>query len=224
MAASVLHSEGLGGLGSREQQIQKMITAGFNAPLTSSAGRLFDAVAALLGLCDTASYEAQAAIRLEAAADARVRDCYAFDVRMNHRPWQVDFGRTVRLLVQDRDHAEDLGMIASKFHNTVAAAILMVCQLVRGERNLETVALSGGVFQNELLLRRTMESLQGHGFTVFTNIAVPPNDGGLALGQVAVAAARLTGRAGWPQPAAGENDIGAVRPPRPTGEKDQSCV
>jgi hydrogenase maturation protein HypF len=224
MAASVLHSEGLGGLGSREQQIQKMITAGFNAPLTSSAGRLFDAVAALLGLCDTASYEAQAAIRLEAAADVRVRDCYAFDVRMNHRPWHVDFGRTVRLLVQDRDHAEDLGMIAAKFHNTVAAAILMVCQLVRGERNLETVALSGGVFQNELLLRRTMEILQGHGFTVFTNVTVPPNDGGLALGQVAVAAARLTGRAGWPQPAAGENDIGAVRPPRPTGEKDQSCV
>jgi hydrogenase maturation protein HypF len=191
MAASVLHSEGLGGLGSREQQIQKMITAGFNAPLTSSAGRLFDAVAALLGLCDTASYEAQAAIRLEAAADVRVRDCYAFDVRMNHRPWLVDFGRTIRLLVQDRDHAEDLGMIAAKFHNTVAAAILMVCQLVRGERNLETVALSGGVFQNELLLRRTMESLQGHGFTVFTNIAVPPNDGGLALGQVAVAAERM---------------------------------
>jgi hydrogenase maturation protein HypF len=63
--------------------------------------------------------------------------------------------------------------------------------LVRGERNLETVALSGGVFQNELLLRRTMESLQGHGFTVFTNVAVPPNDGGLALGQVAVAAERM---------------------------------
>lgn len=191
MAASVLHSEGLGGLGSREQRIQKMIAAGFNSPLTSSAGRLFDAVAALLGLCDTASYEAQAAIRLEAAADGRARDCYAFDLRMNQRPWHVDFGRTVRLLVQDRDHAEDLGLIAAKFHNTVAAAILMVCQLVRGERNLETVALSGGVFQNELLLRRTMESLRSHGFAVFTNIAVPPNDGGLALGQIAVAAARL---------------------------------
>jgi hydrogenase maturation protein HypF len=212
MAASVLFQEDLGGLGSREQQIEKMIKTGFNSPLTSSAGRLFDAVAALLGLCDTASYEAQAAIRLEAAADARVTHSYRFNLSFraseesqtsdrihsrdssparNDKIKVLDFGPTIRALIADRDHAEDIGLIAAKFHNSVAAAILMVCQLLRGERNIETVALSGGVFQNELLLRRTMDTLQAHGFTVFTNVAVPPNDGGLALGQIAVAAARI---------------------------------
>jgi hydrogenase maturation protein HypF len=82
-------------------------------------------------------------------------------------------------------------MMAAKFHNTLAAAILMVCQLMRTERNLKVVALSGGVFQNDLLLRRTIEGLQTHDFEVFTNALVPPNDGGLALGQVAVAAERM---------------------------------
>ena len=84
--------------------------------------------------------------------------------------------------------------ISGKFHNTVAAAILETCRYIRGQRDLNVVALSGGVFQNELLLRRTMAALRSRHFTVFTNTAVPANDGGLALGQAAVAAERMNQR------------------------------
>jgi hydrogenase maturation protein HypF len=202
MAASVLLAEGLCEVTPKLRPIQKMIESNFNSPLTSSAGRLFDAVAAILGLCDVATYEAQAAIRLEAAADARVQGSYPFKIGTQRptRPLRrdgriaarvLDFGKTVRAIVEDKRRGEDVGVISAKFHNSVAAAILQTCQWMRDERGLKTVALSGGVFQNELLLRRTVEALQTQAFKVFTNTLVPPNDGGLALGQAAVAAARM---------------------------------
>jgi hydrogenase maturation protein HypF len=103
----------------------------------------------------------------------------------------LDFGGTIRAILDDKRRGEDVGVIAAKFHNSVAAAILRTCQWMRDERGIETVALSGGVFQNELLLCRTVEALQTQEFKVFTNTLVPPNDGGLALGQAAVAAARM---------------------------------
>jgi hydrogenase maturation protein HypF len=83
------------------------------------------------------------------------------------------------------------GEISAKFHNSMAASVLQICRLLRGQRDLNVVALSGGVFQNELLLRRTVEALQSHHFRVFINTAVPSNDGGLALGQAAVAVERM---------------------------------
>jgi hydrogenase maturation protein HypF len=174
------------------EAIQKMIEANFNAPLTSSAGRLFDAVAAILGLCDVATYEAQAAIRLEALADARVQESYPFEIGTQSSSRILDFGGTIRAILEDKRRGEDVGVIAAKFHNSVAAAIVRTCQWMRDERGIKTVALSGGVFQNELLLRRAVEALQTQGFKVFTNTLVPPNDGGLALGQAAVAAARIS--------------------------------
>jgi len=211
MAASLAWTEGLRG----DDRVRNMVETGFNSPLTSSAGRLFDAVAALLGLCDVATYEAQAAIRLEAAADARVTGRYGFAIhchserqrgisdcrpgtkteilrfaqndREEETSWIVDFGDAIRGVVAEGD----VPMAAAKFHNTVVAAVVEVCQRVREQRGLATVALSGGVWQNEWLLRRVMEELQARRFTVFTNVAVPPNDGGLALGQVAVAAERM---------------------------------
>ncbi|MGD0016272.1 MAG: carbamoyltransferase HypF [Verrucomicrobiia bacterium] len=191
MAASVLLAEGLCEVTPKLRPIQKMIEANFNSPLTSSAGRLFDAVAAILGLCDVATYEAQAAIRLEAVADARVRESYPFEIGTQQPSQVLDFGGMIRAIVEDKHRGENVGVIAAKFHNSVAAAIVEVCQLVRDERGLKAVALSGGVFQNELLLRRTVETLQAREFKVFTNVLVPPNDGGLALGQAAVAAARM---------------------------------
>ncbi len=191
MAASVLIAEGLCEATPKLRPIQKMIEANFNSPLTSSAGRLFDAVAAILGLCDVATYEAQAAIRLEAVADARVRESYPFEIGTQCPSRVLDFGGTIRAILDDKRCGKDVGVIATKFHNSVAAAIVEVCQLVRDERGLKTVALSGGVFQNELLLRRTVETLQAREFKVFTNTLVPPNDGGLALGQAAVASARM---------------------------------
>lgn len=180
MAASVSLAEGLGG----DERIQSMITNGFNSPLTSSAGRLFDAVSALLGLCDVATYEAQAAIRLEAAADASVTGHYPFD----WRDGVLDFGRTIRALLADRQQA---GTAAARFQNTIVAGIVRVCESVREERGLKRVALSGGVFQNAWILSRSTAALRERGFEVFTNTLVPPNDGGLSLGQVAVAAERM---------------------------------
>jgi len=181
MAASVTLTEGLGG----DQRIRDMIAANFNCPPASSAGRLFDAVAALLGLCDVATYEAQAAIRLEAVADASVSGHYPFD-------WHdgiLDFGRTIRALLADR---QNIGVAAARFQNTIVAGIVRVCETVREERGLKRVALSGGVFQNEWVLTRATAALRERGFEVFTNALVPPNDGGLSLGQAAVAAARLS--------------------------------
>jgi hydrogenase maturation protein HypF len=171
-----------------------MIEAGFNAPLTSSAGRLFDAVAALLGLCDVVDFEAQAAVRLEAVADPAVREKYPFEISFREQPWVLNFGPMLRQLWEDKQAGVPVSVIAAKFHNTMAGAVVQTCRFIRGQRDLRTVALSGGVFQNELLLKRVVEGLQQNFFTVYTNTRVPPNDGGLALGQAAVAAARMASK------------------------------
>lgn len=197
MAAGVLNAEGLGEEVQRKFRpfkwnlVLKMIQAGFNSPSTSSAGRLFDAVAAILGLCDVASYEAQGAIRLESIADRRVTGGYPFAVETGDRPWVLDFGPTIHAILAERRRGVAAGEISAKFHNTVAASVVQICRFLRGQRDLDVVALSGGVFQNELLLRRTVETLQSRRFRVFTNTAVPVNDGGLALGQAAVALERM---------------------------------
>jgi hydrogenase maturation protein HypF len=223
MAASVLIVEGLCEVTPKLRPIQKMIEANFNSPLTSSAGRLFDAVAAILGLCDVATYEAQAAIRLEAIANARVRESYPFDVLAQGRLRVLDFGGMIHAILDDKRRGNDVGLIAAKFHNSIAAAILRTCQLVRSERGLQTVALSGGVFQNELLLRRTVETLQAREFKVFTNALVPPNDGGLALGQAAVAAARYSEAASSIR-GAGEEAAKVFCGYNPSRVMEQPCV
>jgi len=223
MAASVCIAEGLGG----DERVRRLVTTGFNSPLTSSAGRLFDAVSAMLGLCDVATYEGQAAIRLEAAADPAVTGHYPVDLRplttchpersaealsregegslsrrqaveilrsaQNDRTLMLDFGEAIRALVADR---QTVGVRAARFHNTIVAGIVKVCETVREERGLRRVALSGGVFQNEWILSRATAALRERGFEVFTNTLVPPNDGGLSLGQAAVAAALLSGGGG----------------------------
>lgn len=183
MAASVLAAEGLSEPTKRSNPVLKMIAARFNAPLTSSAGRLFDAVAAILGLCEVAEYEAQAAIRLETVADPQVTGRYDSD--------DLDFGPAIRALVAEKAAGVPVSVIAAKFHNTVAAALVDACRQVRESRQINTVALSGGVFQNELLLRRVVAGLQQDDFKVYANTRVPPNDGGLAFGQAAVAAERM---------------------------------
>jgi hydrogenase maturation protein HypF len=200
MAMSVLTAEGLGDEARRQfpalrcHLVQKMAMTGFHSPPTSSAGRLFDAIAAILGLCDTATYEAQAAIRLESIADRRVTGGYPFAVRATQPPWVLDFGPTICAVLDERRHGIPAGEISAKFHNTIAASIVHMCQCLRGKPDFDTVALSGGVFQNALLLRRTVELLRSQRFHVFTNTAVPLNDGGLALGQAAIAVERMRRR------------------------------
>jgi hydrogenase maturation protein HypF len=178
--------------GPSQEELAMALRSGINCPLTSSAGRLFDAVAALLGLCSKAQYEAQGAIRLEAASELGIEDeAYQFAVRADSTPWVLDFGPTLRELVDDAAEGTGVGVMAARFHNTVAAAVAEMCGRLSERHRIRDVALSGGVFQNRLLLTRLAETLERVGLTVRLNSLVPPNDGGLSLGQAAVAAARI---------------------------------
>ncbi len=172
--------------GPRWEQVLSVARSGVNAPLTSSAGRLFDAVAALLGVRDSVSYEGQAAIELEQVADPRERSSYAVEFHEG----RVEIASLIRALVDDR---ASVAIRAARFHNSLAGVVVEVCAQLREVHGLQTVALSGGVFQNALLLTRCLEGLEEQGFTVLTHRQVPSNDGGISLGQAAVAVARKAG-------------------------------
>ena len=166
-----------------------------NAPLTSSAGRLFDAVAAILGVRDSINYEGQAAVELEQRADLTERGSYPAAVTEGPA-LQLHGADLVRAVVADLHAGVASEVIATRFHHGVADAIVRVCLMLRETTGVSAAALSGGVFQNVLLLERTVAGLEQSGFRVLTHSRVPPNDGGISLGQVAVAAASL--RSGGP--------------------------
>jgi hydrogenase maturation protein HypF len=170
--------------------IESQIKRGFNAPLTSSVGRLFDAVASLVGVCHRARYEGQAAMELEAAAGSVADRCYPIELA-GADPIVIDPAPIIRAIVEDIRAGASSGVIASRFHATLAKIIVTVCLRLRERTELQTVALSGGVFQNAILLTAARRGLMAEGFTVFIHRRVPPNDGGLALGQAVVANARL---------------------------------
>lgn len=170
--------------------LSQLIQSGAHAPLTSSAGRLFDAVSALLGLCDTISYEGQAAIRLQTAAGEGSQSAYPFEIEAVTKESVLSFGPAVRAMVEDTLAGADKGGIAAKFHRTVSQGVAGMCAALSEREGLRKVVLSGGVFQNDLLLRMATGELKERGFEVYSHRLVPPNDGGIALGQAAVALAR----------------------------------
>jgi hydrogenase maturation protein HypF len=159
---------------------------------TSSMGRLFDAVSSLLGLCQRASYEAQAAMELQWAAEAALaRDSRAArPYRFGLTAGELQPAPVLRALIADRRAGLDTGAMAAGFHAAVARAVVDAAASVHAATGIEMVALSGGVFQNTLLLGLARRELVAQGFTVLTHRQLPPNDGGVALGQAAVAAAR----------------------------------
>jgi len=165
---------------------------GVNAPRTSSAGRLFDAVSALLGLRDTVTYEGQAAVALEQRACAEERGGYRVGdgADDDHRPLAGVGYELIRCVVEDVLSGVDPGRIAARFHHGLADAVVQAAEVVRGRTGLTTAALSGGVFQNMFLLELVVSGLQERGFRVLVHSRVPPNDGGICLGQAVVAAAR----------------------------------
>ncbi len=167
-----------------------MARRGVNSPLTSSAGRLFDAVAALLGVRDTINYEGQAAVELEqlAAVDA-AQPGYPVAITCG-RPFTVAGADLVRAAAGDLLAGLPPDVISARFHRGMADLIVAACLLLRESSGLGTVALSGGVFQNLLLLGMVTPRLEAAGFRVLTHSRVPPNDGGISLGQAVVAAAR----------------------------------
>jgi hydrogenase maturation protein HypF len=174
----------------------QMLQRGISSPLTSSCGRLFDAVAALLNLRQTVSYDGQAAIELEALAETSEYQkkgldqaaSYAYTITSVAEPLQLDFSPIFPQILADLNAGISSSAIAMRFHGTIAAAIVEVCRQLRNSSGLERVVLSGGVFQNRLLSKMIYTSLSSHNFSVFNHRLVPPNDGGIALGQAAIAA------------------------------------
>ena len=159
---------------------------------TSSCGRLFDAVAALLGIATEVSFEGQAAIALEAAAERGIEDRYDFEVEQGE-PAILDFRPTIAAIVKDLTRGRRAGEISACFHNTLSTAIGEVCARLGASDAVNRICLSGGSFQNLYLLGRTVVELRRRGFEVFLHAQVPANDGGLSLGQAMVANQHLRG-------------------------------
>ena len=166
--------------------LRQTLERGFNSIKTSSIGRLFDAVSSLANVCHTISYEAQAAIEFEAALDDTIEDAYEFEL-LKGEPQQISFKNLLRQIVQDAREKVAVSIISAKFHNAVADLICRLALDLRSKENINKIALSGGTFQNAALLQKTSKRLRGNDFEVLTHSKVPPNDGGLALGQAVIA-------------------------------------
>jgi hydrogenase maturation protein HypF len=169
--------------------LAQMLARGWNSPLTSSCGRLFDAVAAFLGIKAVSSFEGQAAMMVEFAIQEGVEDGYPVSLLAagEGQPLVFDWEPLVRAILRDQEQGVETGIICARLHNTLADLIVEVARQV----GLERVALTGGCFQNRYLTERAFHRLQGAGFRPFTHQRVPPNDGGIALGQIAVAATKV---------------------------------
>jgi [NiFe] hydrogenase maturation protein HypF len=167
--------------------LRKQLENNLNVIETSSLGRLFDAVSSLTGIRQTATYEAQAAIEFESVMDETVSESYHFELNEN----EIDYRELLRELVRDVRAGISKRLISAKFHNAVAELILRLSLKYRKSLKLNKVALSGGCFQNVALLKKACKLLKEHDFDVLTHKLVPPNDGGLALGQAVIAARQL---------------------------------
>jgi hydrogenase maturation protein HypF len=170
-----------------------MLARNMNCPMTSSCGRLFDAVAAVCGLGRAVSYEGQAAIELEAAASPGACGSYPFALEEQDGLMRIEPAPMWRALLEDLAHGTPTGVISARFHAGLTAALVALLEhLANGAGRMarRRVALGGGVFQNALLCELLVPCLQSAGWQVLRHARVPSNDGGLAFGQAAVAAAR----------------------------------
>ena len=156
-----------------------------NSSLTSSSGRLFDAVSALLNVCRNSTYHAEAPMRLEAIADEKISDYYGFNF-----DGKISFRKTFEEMIADLKQGKKISEIAGKFHNTIIEVIIEVAEKMRKQTGLNKVVLSGGSFQNRILLEKAEQRLKEINFAVYSQSGIPSNDGGIALGQLAIAAKR----------------------------------
>lgn len=170
--------------------LHSMLQAKINTPPTSSMGRFFDAASALIGVRQNASYEGQAAIELETLVDPTERGYYQFDItenEFNPAPlWQA--------MLSDWRAGASQPVLAARFHNSLVELNLELCNRIRKQTGIKIAALSGGVWQNRFLLEHTIQRLESAGFQVLIHHQVPPNDGGIALGQAMIAAKTLENR------------------------------
>ena len=182
MAAAYGLQEAPPGVDERKFELVRRLAAGGRAPVTTSAGRFFDAVASLLNICQVSSYEGEAAVRLEAAADPDENGVIDLGLDQNRQL----FSRLREL----RDQGKPAAALAAVFHNSLARAVVIACAAACAEEATDVVALSGGCFQNRRLLESCFAGLSAAGLRPFANQQVPANDGGLSLGQAWVAACR----------------------------------
>ncbi|MFH1731890.1 MAG: carbamoyltransferase HypF [Planctomycetota bacterium] len=166
----------------------EMIERGVNTPLTCGMGRLFDAASALLGVCTRRTYEGQPAIELEGVADPEAAGSYPIQLIERGGQLEVDGAAILAAICEDRDAGMEIPRVAGRFHNTIADVVLEYAAAARDRTGLSDVCLSGGCFQNALLLEKSAAGLAAAGFAVHRHRLVPPNDGCVALGQLVVAA------------------------------------
>ncbi|MDP4090234.1 MAG: carbamoyltransferase HypF [Bacillota bacterium] len=207
MAASYLYShvstdsEEIAGFlsssGLQAQQIKPLLRTlekNINCINTSSIGRLFDAVSAILNICTRISYEGQASMELEALIpESSIQDSYPYDIESENLSI-LNPGRIIKGILRDKALGINNGIISAKFHNAIVDGAVEICARIRNVENINEVALSGGVFQNSYLLRKTLYKLQKKGFTVYTHSLIPCNDGGVSLGQLIAANEIIKGR------------------------------
>jgi hydrogenase maturation protein HypF len=170
--------------------IEKMIDKNINSPLTSSCGRLFDAASSLIGIRDEISYEGQAAMELESFCASGIKERYNFYICREGEEFIIDPQKIFIDIIKDLKEGIDKKVMAAKFHNTVAEFTVDLCGKIRENTGINKIALSGGVFQNRYLTEKIISLLEKDDFQVYTQRKVPPNDGGISLGQAVVAGSK----------------------------------
>ncbi|MBL7070928.1 MAG: carbamoyltransferase HypF [Candidatus Omnitrophica bacterium] len=174
----------------RRSLLLKIIDKGLNSPLTSSAGRLFDAVSSLIGIRDRISFEGEAAIELEKIAVSAVGGIYGFKIEKRGKEHILDFSPMIKMIISDLNNKKRPGLISRKFHNTVAEAIKDTALKLRDKTKLKYVVLSGGVFQNKILSYEARVRLERAHFSVYTHSKTSCADSGLPIGQAVIAASK----------------------------------
>ena len=167
--------------------IEKMIDRRINSPLTSSCGRLFDAVSSLIGIKDEVSYEGQAAMEMESICASEIEEGYGFNIYKENGEFIIDPNKIFKDIINDLKKGIKKEIIAAKFHNTIADFTVNLCSKIRKNTGINKIALSGGVFQNCYLVEKVIYLLEENNFQVYIQRKVPPNDGGISLGQAVVA-------------------------------------
>jgi hydrogenase maturation protein HypF len=173
--------------------VKSALLADLNCYESSSMGRLFDCVSALLGLCSIATYDGQAAIILETIADKHISGCYEYKIYEEKDCIIIDYQEIINGILYDIEIGTKASEVSSKFHNTIAAATTEAVVKIGRIHNIREAVLSGGCFENLLLLEKLVKRLEAQGFKVYLNEKLPCNDGGISFGQLAAAARILRG-------------------------------
>jgi hydrogenase maturation protein HypF len=176
------------------EQVMKIASSSELSPPACGAGRLFDSVAALIGICDRNTFEGEAAMALESLTRDFIDDDYPVEFMSEKGYTVIDFSSAIVALIRDKVDSVPFETISTRFHNTVVAVVRKTVVGLRDRYKIGTVVLSGGTFQNLYLLTRIVKGLRAEGLQVFTNSKVPCNDGGISLGQAYIVRERLKNR------------------------------